>query len=166
MFFVNKKLHKVLWRSLAANLVEAWDYGARTKVTMLYTDFAALSGKALNTSEAAALMGVNTKTIDRAIYSGGIETPQKSYGLEVDELGSWRPTGSDRYRYWFGIDDMLELHDYLLTTHVGRPRRDGKATPNPHMVSRAEVVAAMTDRMVLYAKKGDKYVVAYAPPEF
>ncbi len=83
--------------------------------------------------------------VELYILNGKIRTPQRIYSLDdVKKPG----------KYFFSESDVLDLHDYLLTVHIGRPRKDGKITPRP-MPTRAELRAVMKHDMITYVKTDD-----------
>lgn len=156
-FFIDRRLHKVLRVNAPANLMEAWSFEEDCKVTLLYTDYRKLAKKAITTEKAAQILNVSKRTLTRAIAGGHIKEPKRSHPL--------KETSTMRYLWW-GLEDILAVHEYLLTKHYGRPRHDGGITPNQNLPTRAEIIAKMTDQMVLYAKEGDRFVPTYLPPQF
>ena len=157
-FFIDRRLHKVLRTNAPANLMEAWSFEENCKVTLLYTDYRKLAKKAVSTGQAAEILNVSKRTLTRAIKAGGIVEPKRSSTLN--------DTNYSIQNMWWSLEDMLSVHDYLLGKHLGRPRHDGGVTPNQNLPTRAEVIAKMTDQMVLYAKEGDRFVPTYLPPQF
>jgi hypothetical protein len=159
-FFLDKELHKVLTALAPANLLEAWNYPQHKRVTMLYSDYSSLTQRAVKTAEAAKIINVKPLTMYRAIEAGGIRQPCKTYKIS-------NPDAEWNRRYYWGLHNLLELHDYLMTVHVGRPRKDGAIVPNQRITSKAAIIAAMTDEKILYVKgEGNIYVPVYEPPTF
>lgn len=158
-FFWDQRLHKVIRINRPANLVDAWDYGARKRVSIFYPDFRIKAKPAVKVSEAARIMRLDIKTIKKAIYEGQIHEPDVSYPLDKNAL--YRTTR------WFGEHNLLELHDYLLTVHIGRPRKDGMVTPSSKLPTRAEIIAKMNNDTTLYIQGDDgSFVPLYDPPKF
>lgn len=157
-FFIDHRLHRVLRVNSPANLMEAWSFEEDCKVTLLYTDYRKLAKKAVTTQVAADVLNVSKRTLTRLIEAGDIKEPARSYPIGNKESPM-------RYAWW-GLEDILDAHTVLLTKHYGRPRHDGGITPNQNLPTRAEVIAKMTDQMVLYAKDGDRFVPTYLPPQF
>ena len=58
--------------------------------------------------------------VEWAIINGQIEAPQFTYGLDENR---------NMYKYMWHEKDILALHAYLSTVHIGRPRKDGLITP-------------------------------------
>lgn len=157
-FFIDHRLHRVLKVNSPANLMEAWSFEEECKVTLLYTDYRKLAKKAVTTKVAADVLNVSKRTLTRLIEAGDIKEPKRSHPLV-------NPDMAHRYMWW-SQEDILDAHTVLLTKHYGRPRKDGGITPNQNLPTRAEVIAKMTDQLVLYAKDGDRFVPTYLPPQF
>jgi hypothetical protein len=159
-FFWDKRLHKVLRINRPANLVDAWCYEDHKRVAILLSDFRVKAKKAIQSGEAARLMGCSTRTLLRAVQSGSIHVPQRSYGIGYK-------TEHFRTKVWWGEHNLLELHEYLMTVHVGRPRLDGRITPSQKLPTRAEIIAKMNNQTTLYVQSDDGiYVPVYDPPKF
>ena len=158
-FFWDQRLHKVIRINRPANLVDAWDYEARKRVSLLYSDFRIKAKKAVSTGEAARIMHCSPKTIFRILDMKAIHPPSSSYPLHNPD--------SDRFKQWWGEHNLLELHDYLMTVHVGRPRKDGLITPSQRYPTRAEIIAKMNDTNTMYIKSDEgTFVPVYDPPKF
>jgi len=100
--------------------------------------------KAFPISEVSKLINRHRVIIENYILDGKIRTPQRIYTLDTKRPG----------KYMFSEKDVLDLHDYLLTVHIGRPRKDGKITPG-RMPSRAELKAMMRHDTTMYVKSAD-----------
>lgn len=158
-FFIDKRLHRVLKRNIPANLVEAWSYEDHAKVTFLYTDYQKKSVVAYRTKEVSDMLNISTRTMKRMMFGGHIRLPSQSYPI-FDQV-------SKRQEYWWGLWNILEAHEYLLTVHVGRPRRDGAITPNQKLPTRAELIAKVNQEVVLFSTEDAlTYVPQYRPPQF
>jgi hypothetical protein len=83
--------------------------------------------------------------IERYILEGKIRPPERIYSLDGNKTPG---------KYMFSEKDVFELHDYLLTVHIGRPRKDGRVTPG-RMPSRAELRAMMQHDTTVYIKSAD-----------
>lgn len=159
-FYIDQNLYKVIKTNAPANLMEAWSFKDNSKVTLLYTDYRKLAKKAVRTSEAASILGVSTRTLKRLCQRGDIPEPQCS--IRID----WEGAALEGKYYWWSLQDIINAYEFLLTVHVGRPRKDGAIQPNQNLPTRAEIIAKMSDQVILYTKEGDKYVPAYSPPQF
>jgi hypothetical protein len=156
-FYLNNHLHKVLRIIRAEDFVEAWDYTDGKAVGYIWSDVKKRMEKAMPMQEVSALIGRHRVQIENYILDGMITPPQRLYTLD-----STKKPG----KYMFSESDVLKLHDYLLTVHVGRPRKDGRITPGL-MPSKAELRAAMRHNIVTYVKTGDDtYAPAWKEPDW
>lgn len=160
-FFIDKRLHRVLKRNIPANLVEAWSFEDHAVVKFLYTDFQKKCVPAYRTKEVADMLNVSTRTLKRMLAGDNVRLPVKSY-----PIGN-QTASEHNSAYWWGLWNILEAHEYLLTVHYGRPRKDGEITPNQRMPNRAEVIARAERQVVLFSKEdAQTYVPQYRPPQF
>jgi len=156
-FYLNGKLHKVLRRSRAEDLLVAWDYQAGKRVAYSLTDVNKNKQHAYPVSEVVAIIGKHEDTIKWHLYRGDIEYPQQTYS--IDEK---RNPG----KYFWSEDGIRKLHDFFKTVHVGRPRKDGRVTPGD-IPSRAEVEARMKQETILYVKNEDgEFIPVWKAPEW
>jgi hypothetical protein len=145
-FFWNGQLHKVLRISYPQNLVEAWCFSEKKTVALLYSDWKRNAGLALRTMQVGKMLNISREAIERTLHQDEIREPERSYALD------------GRYRYrdmWWSEANVLELHDALMNRHVGRPRKDGKITPNQKLPTTAEIKAMFRNQETLYAKTID-----------
>lgn len=158
-FFWDQRLHKVIRISRSNNLVAAWDYEARKRVSFLYSDYRVKAKRAVSLGEAAKIMHCSARTIQNALIAQAIREPAKRYPIENPD--------SIRFWYMWGEHNLLELHDYFMTLHRGRPRKDGLITPSQHYATKAEIIAKMNFANTLYIKSDDgAFVPVYDPPKF
>lgn len=149
-FYWNGELHKVLRINRPANLVEAWHFKGRQSVALLYNDFRRNAGQAIRLHQVAKLMRVSPETIKDVLANEEIRPPERSYALD----------GMFKYSYrWWSEKDVLELHEALLGHHVGRPRKDGKITPNQKLPTAAEIRAYFRNEETLYIQAEDGRMV-------
>jgi hypothetical protein len=156
-FYLNGHLHKVLRIIRAEDFVEAWDYTDGKAVGFIWSDVRKRMEKAMPMNEVSTIIGRHRVQIQNYILDGMIQTPQRLYTLD-----SRRKPG----KYMFSETDVLKLHDYLLTVHVGRPRKDGRITPGL-LPSKAELRAAMRHNIITYVKTGDnEFAPAWKEPDW
>lgn len=156
-FFWEGKIHKVLRINYPANLVEAWRFADETRVTLLYSDWRQNAGKALSQRQASKLIRLTTKTLDNYVIRGMIPPPQRTHALDGAKRG---------WNKWWSEQDMLALHDYLMSHHFGRTRADGRITPMQHLPSRAEIVAAFNESQAVYVQAEDGTMIPlFKPPK-
>lgn len=144
-FFLNGKLHKRLRILRAADSIETWCYPDSRRVTYTYTDVKKQMEPAYSTKQVAEMLGKSTETLFNAIRRGGIEEPAILYTLS---------TAKHKRGYRWHESHIMALHAYLLSIHRGRPRNDGKVTPQKLPTAR-ELRAMIRQETVLYVKMPD-----------
>lgn len=142
-FYLNGDLHKVLSVTRAEDLVVCWNFPQGKRVGYVWSDVKRRHDRAFKMQEVSSMIGRHRTNIERDILAGNIKAPQRSYTLD----GKRRPL-----YYFFTEENVFDLHDYLLTVHVGRPRSDGKITPRRDLPSKAELRAMMKHDIVTYIK--------------
>jgi hypothetical protein len=156
-FYLNEKLHKVLRRSRAEDLIVAWDYQLGKRVAYSLTDVNRNKQHAYSISEGVKILGKHEDTIKFHLYRGDIRFPQQIYSLNGNKTPG---------KYFWSEDDIREMHDFFKTVHRGRPRKDGGITPG-NMPSRAEVEAMMKQEELLYVKNSEgEFVPVWKQPEW
>lgn len=140
-FYLDSNLHKVLRTNRAQDLVWAWHYVEGKQKVYPYSEVRKKHGKAYSIVDVSEMIGRHRVIIENYILDGKIRAPQRIYAL-----GSRKPGA-----YYFSEKDVYELHDYLLTVHRGRPRKDGMITPSG-IPSRAELRAMLVTGHATYIK--------------
>lgn len=144
-FYLNANLYRVLRIVRAEDFVECWNYTTHRREGLVWSEVRKRSERAFPLSEVCKMLGRTRVTLEQAIIAGKIPAPQRLYTLDLE-----RKPG----KYMFSEKDILSLHDYYLTVHVGRPRADGKITPG-RMPTKAELRAMMRHDTVLYVQNDD-----------
>jgi hypothetical protein len=156
-FYLNGKLHKLLSRSRAEDLIIAWDYELGKRVAYSLTDVNKNKQHAYQLKDVEKIIGRHHDTITMHMRAGNIKFPQRIYSLNGN-----RTPG----KYMWSEDDIREMHTFFKTLHQGRPRLDGKITP-ADMPSRAEIEAIMKQENILYIKNNDgEFVPVWKQPEW
>jgi len=156
-FYLNGKLHKVLRRSRAEDLIVAWDYQLGKRVAYSLTDVNKNKQYAYSIKEVCKLLGKHEDTIKMHLYRGELRFPQRIYSLNGNKTPG---------KYFWSQDDIRDMHDFFKTLHRGRPRKDGGITP-AEMPSRAELEAMMKQENILYVKNSDgEFVPVWKQPEW
>lgn len=156
-FYLNGDLHKVLRVNRPQDFVEAWNYREGKVMGYVWSDVKKRMEKAMTMIEVGKLVNRHRVQIQNYILAGLIEAPQRQYTL--DER---RKPG----KYMFSETDVMKLHEYLLTVHRGRPRKDGRITAS-HLPTRSELAALMKHDIMTYVKVGDgEFVPAWKEPEW
>lgn len=141
-FYLNSDLHRVLRIVRAQDFVEAWCFREEKRKGYVWSDVRKRMENAFTLQQVSSMIGRHRVQIEKYILAGEIRSPQRIYSLDED-----RKPG----KYFFSEADVLDLHDYLLTVHRGRPRKDGLITPG-RMPSKAELRAMMRHDTVHYVK--------------
>lgn len=141
-FFIGSDLHRVLRIVRATDLVEAWNYREGRSVAYIWSDVQKRMGHAFTLQQVCKMIGRHRVQIENYILAGNIKTPARTYSLDGN-----RSPG----KYMFSEEDVLGVHDFLLTVHIGRPRKDGKITPG-RMPTKTELRAMMRHNLVTYVK--------------
>lgn len=144
-FYLNKDLHKVLRVVRAEDLVEAWNYREGKVMVYVWSDVRKRMENCFPLQQVGQMVNRHRVQIENYILYGKIRTPQRIYTLD----GHKKPG-----KYFMSESDVLELHDYLLTVHIGRPRKDGRITPG-RMPSKAELKALMRHGTMMYVKNAE-----------
>lgn len=118
--------------------MEAWNFREGRVVGYVWSDVRKNMQRAFTLQEVASMIGRHRVQIQNYIINGDIKRPQRIYTLDGDKKPG---------KYFMSESDVLALHDYLLTVHVGRPRNDGKITPGK-MPTKAELRAMMKHDVV------------------
>lgn len=141
-FFVNKNLHKVLRISRGEDLVVAWNYPEGKRVAYVWSDLQNNMQHAYSISSVSKILNRHHAIIKKHIKSGAVREIQRTYSLdERKALGV----------YYMSEDDIRELHAYLLTVSIGRPRNDGQVVTSG-LPTKAELEAILRHETVLYVK--------------
>jgi hypothetical protein len=143
-FFLDGDLHRVLSVIRAEDFVVCWNYPKRKRVGYVWSDVRRRHGRAFTLEQVSKMIGRHHVTLKRDILKGNIRRPQRAYSI----------TGTTWSCYYLSEEDVYDLHDYLMTVHVGRPRQDGKVTVRD-MPSKAELRAMMKHDIVTYVKTAD-----------
>jgi hypothetical protein len=156
-FYLNGRLHKVLRRSRAEDLLIAWDYETGKRVAYSLADVNKNKQHAYPISQVVKIIGKHEDTIKMHLYRGNLPYPQQAYSLNGNKTPG---------KYYWSEDDIRSMHDFFKTVHRGRPRIDGGITPGD-MPSRAEIEAIMKQENILYVKNGDgEFVPVWKQPEW
>ena len=102
-FYLNGKLHKVLRRSRAEDLLIAWDYQLGKRVAYSLTDVNKNKQHAYSTSEVVKIIGKHADTIKLHLYKGNIEYPQQTNTIDEER----RPG-----KYYWSEDGIRKLHEF------------------------------------------------------
>ena len=154
-FFHDGQLHKVLYISRPRDLMYAWSYPERKRVAFVYSQIKRSHERAFTTLEVCQMVNRGRDVLEKYMLRGDIAKPAMTYTLD----GKFKPS-----KYMRREKDILDLHDYLMTIHYGRPRKDGEVTPYP-TPTKTELRAMMKHDVVYYVEndKGEKVKVFKEP---
>lgn len=145
LFFLNGKLHKRLRIVRAEDSIETWCYPDKRRVAYTYSDVKKNMEYAYSTAQVAEMLGKSVETVKNAVYSGGIEEPAIMYTLtQTKHKHAWR----------WNEKMIMDLHTYMLSVHRGRPRKDGRITPQKLPTAR-ELRAMIRQEQILYIRNPD-----------
>lgn len=144
-FFLNGELHKILRLSRPDDMVFAWSYPQSKRVAYIWTDVQKNMQHAYKVPQVAEILNRHPNIIKGHMRDGHIKTIQKTYSID-----EYKKPGV----YLFSEDDIKSLHNYLMNTHRGRPRADGKITPS-NLPTKAELEAILRQEVTLYVKTKD-----------
>ncbi|QBZ72333.1 helix-turn-helix DNA binding domain protein [Streptomyces phage Circinus] len=144
-FYLNGDLHRVLSINRAQDLVVTWVFKEGKRRAYVWSDARKRLEKAFTMKQVGQMVNRHRVNIEKYILEGKIRAPERIYTLDGNKTPG---------KYMFSEKDVFELHDYLLTVHIGRPRKDGKITPG-RMPSRAELRAMMQHDTTVYIKAAD-----------
>lgn len=145
-FYLNGDLHKVLSVSKPQDFAICWNFVQHKRVGYVWSDVRRSHKRAFSMMEVSKMINRTREAIERDILRGNIKPPQRTYSLD----GNKRPM-----RYKFSEKDIYDLHDYMLSQHHGRPRKDGGITPLQSIPSRAQLRAMMEHNIITYVKTED-----------
>lgn len=140
-FFYRDQLHRKIHINRGADLVTAWNYIEHKPCKYIYSDVRKTGERAFTTGQVADMVDRTRENILVHIKNGMVERPQYSYSMENRE----------HLAYYWRESDILDLHAYLQTVHIGRPRKDGEVNTRA-LPSAAELRAMIRQGTVLYVK--------------
>jgi hypothetical protein len=134
-FFLNGKLHKVLKSSRVKDQMIAWSYQDKSRVLYSNADVIKYMQNAYTMTQVSTMIGKHKVTIEDYILEGKIKAPQKVYPIGNSESKAWS-------QYMFSEDDVLDLHEYILSAG-----REIEKLPTKN-----ELKALMKHNVILYTK--------------
>jgi hypothetical protein len=148
-FYLDNQLHKVISINHPLDECVAWNYSEERRVMFIWSDLRRRYAKAFTLTEVSNMIGRHRVNVERYIVHGCIRAPQRAYTLDDQKKPG---------KYFFTEENVYELYDYLLTVHIGRPRKDGKITPG-RLPSRVELRAMMRhDVQIVRKTSGGEFV--------
>lgn len=111
-------LHKSLHKNRSTDTIITWCYPLEKRVAYTYSDVRKNMETAFTTKEVCKMVSRIRQTVEMTIVDGQIEEPQYTYSFK----------NRNKYQYLWHEKDIMALHAYLSTVHIGRPRKDGLIT--------------------------------------
>lgn len=145
IFFIEKKLVRVLHKSISENIIKYYNFIDDKNQTMLYSDFKKHKKRAYTIIDTARLLDKSHIDLNLQAYRGKIPFPVGATPGGVREF---------RKKSYYSEDQIFEIRRILSRTHRGRPRKDGAITNNT-IPSEAELRSRMGDAIMLYTKTQD-----------
>lgn len=155
-FFFEGDLCKSQHINRPADIITFWNYRKGKLDKAQYSRVKREGEVAFSTRQVKEMLGVGHNTVTYAISRGDIPAPQITYGID-DTRHS--------YAYYWCEQDIMGFHAYLLTVHMGRPRKDGKITPRK-MPTATELRAMIRHGTVFYVKDGDEFIPTWDAEKF
>ena len=113
----------------------AWSYQDKSRVLYSNADVIKHMQNAYTMSQVSKMINKHKVTIEDYILDGKIRAPQKVYPIGNSESKGWS-------QYMFSEDDVIELHEYILTSG-----REIEKLPTKN-----ELKALMKHNVILYTK--------------
>ncbi len=137
-------LHQLLRRNISLDRCIAYDHKDKQRRGYSWSSVRKHMEHAHTTGQTAKLLGRHLDSIWNYIHAGAIEWPQRTTDLKTGVLG-W---------HYLSDSDILDLHDYMIHLHIGRPRSDGDITNN-RSVHRSALSSVLRSKELLYKKDND-----------
>lgn len=151
-FFINGLLHKSLHINRGTDTITAWCYPEHRRIAYTYSDVLRRKENAFTTMEVSKIINRGRLTLEHAIMNGDIEPPQYTYGLNEHKR---------KYKHMWSEKNILELHAFLSTVHVGRKRKDGLITPMRLPTTR-EIRAICRQQEIIYVKRDGQFIPTFS----
>lgn len=155
-FYYRGNLCKKIHISRADDLIIAWNYPAGKAEQYIYSDVRRNGEQAFRTRDVEKMLRRSHDIFTKAFVAGQVTAPQRTYGLDENR---------NEYAYYWSEQDIMNMHEYLKTVHIGRPRLDGRITPG-NLPSTAELRSMIRQGTVFYVKVGDKFVPTWQAEQF
>lgn len=148
-FFLDGKLYKKIREEHAPDLLTAWDYENNRTVSFILSDAKRRMKPAFDSAEVGRLLNRQSMSVKRHVREGNINSPVRIFSYGKNAAGE-----PFQWMKW-SEEDILALHHYLLTSGVGRPRKDGTMVPACRLPSRKELLAMMRQQPMFFMQTAD-----------
>lgn len=145
-FYLEGSLYKLLRQDRPNDLMVAQDQVTQQLKHFVLTEAKKKMKNAYDTVEVAKLLNRHRNTIQGYVIDGIISSP-----IRIHDKGQ-NSRGHPFNKMKWSEEDVLALHDYLLTSGGGRPRNDGTLYAAARLPSRRELLALMRQQPMFYMK--------------
>lgn len=152
-FFLEGSLYKKIRQDSGRDLLVAKDIKTGKLVHFLLTEAKKKMKNAYDLAEVAKLVNRSKRTVQYYVVKGLIKDPARIYKDHVNSTGHRWSTMK------FSEEDILALHDYLMTVGGGRPRKDGFEYSGANIPSRRELLALLRQQPIFYMRTQNGDVV-------
>jgi len=145
-FFLEGKLYKMIREIRATDILIAQEMETKNVCHFILSDAKRRMKNAYDTIEVARMLNRTRSVIQGHVLKGAINPP-----IMIHEKGEnlyGHPFGT---RKW-SEDDVIAMHEHLLTVGAGRPRKDGIMYPGTRLPSRKELIAMLRSTPMFYMR--------------
>lgn len=146
-WFLDDKLYKTLTQDRAQDLLRAWSFDDDKIVEFLLSDAKRKMKNAYDTREVAAMLNRSSRMIQQYVIDAQIEQPRR-----VNYNGAVNKYGYPFYQRKWKDSDIIALHEYLLYSGAGRPRKDGVLYSATRIPTRSELLAILRNQPMFYMR--------------
>lgn len=148
-FFLDQRLYKVLKQLRASDLLVAKDFEENKIVHFILSDAKRRMKPAYDTKEVARLLNRSRVAIQNHVRSGSINEPIKIMHKGRNAYG--HPFSTMKW----SEEDILALHEHLLSAGGGPNRKDGTLYEAPRLPTRKELLALLRQQPMFYMQTAD-----------
>lgn len=146
-FYLNGHLHRQLKVDRHKNMMTAYRYYDESTVMYFLSDVRRDSQQAYTCKQVCDMLNLSKQRLLIYEAEGRIATPERMRKITDN--------GYHFSKRMWSVDHIIDIHDLMLNTHIGRPRKDGQVTHRSDIPTKAELIAMLKDQEVLYYKDTD-----------
>lgn len=149
-FFFQDELHKKIHIQRSADLITAFRYSDGQMVKLIYSDVRSNGRQAWSTADVGRMIKRHPLSIKMAIKRGDVKAPQMTYSIDENR---------NPFKYMWSEAQIMDLHDYFASVHIGRPRKDGMITNARGLPNRKELRAMLRSQPIMgYQDEDGKFI--------
>ena len=149
-FFYNDELHRRIHISRGDDLITAWNYPQGKTMKYVYSLVKRDGKPAFKTSDVANFLGRSIDNVMKHVREGNVRQPSIMYTMPNRKF----------YCYYWSEQDIMDLHAFLKTVHIGRPRADGRVSTGV-LPTATELRSMIRQGTVMYVKVGEEFVPTF-----